>query len=246
MRIFRMKDNNHTLTTVGGITIDDIDIDTDSIPVTSDFNPLNNKFDDRLTKIIDTTDTALNDFNYPAYYIIFLINYLTDELCSYFSYSREKYITNNAAFRKLVSPLDKLDILKDYDIWRKSYPEILTAWDYARYIVREDKLSAISNYSPDFLEYCKLGAVGELTYQSAIDDIQWEQGTFLWADGFEQDCLDKLNTIREYKTTLKAALEEIYPVIDKVDAEKAEQVRKIYQLLDEQLAYELVFAHPLP
>ena len=184
-----MKDNNSI--TVGGITIDDFDIDTNSIPVKADFNPLNNKFDDRLTKIIDTTDTALNDFNYPAYYIIFLINYLTDELCSYFSYSREKYITNNAAFRKLVSPLDKLDILKDYDIWRESYPKILAAWDLARYIVREDKLSAISNYSPDFLDYCKLGAVGEITYQSAIDDIQWEQGTFLWADGFEQDCLDK-------------------------------------------------------
>lgn len=241
-----MKDNNHTLTTVGGITIDDIDIDTDSIPVTSDFNPLNNKFDDRLTKIIDTSDTALNDFNYPAYYIIFLINYLTDELCSYFSYSREKYITNNAAFRKLVSPLDKLDILKDYDIWRESYPEILAAWDYARYIVREDKLSELKHYPAIFREYCQRGAVGKITYKKAIDCVKYESGTYILAECFEQENLDKINIVREYKTTLKAALEEIYPVIEQVDAEKAEQVRKIYLLLDEQLAYELIFAHPLP
>ena len=53
-----------------------------------------------------------------------------------------------------------------------------------------------------------------------------------------------LNLIRDYKTTLKTALEEIYPVIEQVDAEKTERIRKIYQRLDEQLAYELIFAMP--
>ena len=46
--------------TVGGITID-IDIDSDSIPVTADFNPLNSEFDDQLNELIDTTDNILND-----------------------------------------------------------------------------------------------------------------------------------------------------------------------------------------
>lgn len=65
-------------------------------------------------------------------------------------------------------------------------------------------------------------------------------------DDFEQNCLNKLKIIREYKTTLKTAIEEIYPIIEQIDAKKTEQVRKIYQILDEQLAYELVFAYPLP
>lgn len=175
-----MKDNNHTLTTVGGITIDDIDIDSDSIPVTADdFNPINNKFNEFLNEIIDTTDNILNDLRITVDYVIFMINRLTKHLFLYFAYSsNEKYITNAIAYSELVSPLDELDVLDDYDIWRESYPEILAAWDLARYIVREDKLSEFKRYPAVFRDYCKRGAVGELTYQSAIDTIQSERETF--------------------------------------------------------------------
>ena len=62
--------------TVGGITID-IDIDSDPIPVTADFNPLNSEFDDQLNELIDTTDNILNDLRIPVDYVIFMINRLT-------------------------------------------------------------------------------------------------------------------------------------------------------------------------
>lgn len=229
--------------TVGGITID-IDIDSDSIPVTADFNPLDSEFDDQLNELIDTTDNILNDLRIPVDYVIFMINRLTKDLFLYFAYSNEKYNPNADAYSKLVSPLDKLDVLKDYDIRQNSYPAVLAAWDHARYIVFENDFSVIINYPAAFRKYCKRGAVGQLTYQAAIDCIKHEVETFIWGSGFEQESRKMLNLIRDYKTTLKAALEEIYPVIEQVNAEKAEQVRKIYQRLEEQLAYELIFAMP--
>ena len=222
--------------TVGGITID-IDIDSDSIPVTADFNPLDSEFDDQLNELIDTTDNILNDLRIPVDYVIFMINRLTKDLFLYFAYSNEKYNPNADAYSKLVSPLDKLDVLKDYDIRQNSYPAVLAAWDHARYIVFENDFSVIINYPAAFRKYCKRGAVGQLTYQAAIDCIKHEVETFIWGSGFEQES-------RKMLTTLKAALEEIYPVIEQVNAEKAEQVRKIYQRLEEQLAYELIFAMP--
>lgn len=229
--------------TVGGITID-IDIDSDSIPVTADFNPLDSEFDDQLNELIDTTDNILNDLRIPVDYVIFMINRLTKDLFLYFAYSNEKYNPNADAYSKLVSPLDKLDVLKDYDIRQNSYPAVLAAWDHARYIVFENDFSVIINYPAAFRKYCKRGAVGQLTYQAAIDCIKHEVETFIWGSGFEQESRKMLNLIRDYKTTLKTALEEIYPVIEQVDAEKTEQIRKIYQRLEEQLAYELIFAMP--
>lgn len=79
--------------TVGGITID-IDIDSDSIPVTADFNPLDSEFDDQLNELIDTTDNILNDLRIPVDYVIFMINRLTKDLFLYFAYSNEKYNPN--------------------------------------------------------------------------------------------------------------------------------------------------------
>lgn len=173
-----------------------------------------------------------------------MINRLTKDLFLYFAYSNEKYNPNADAYSKLVSPLDKLDVLKDYDIRQNSYPAVLAAWDHARYIVFENDFSVIINYPAAFRKYCKRGAVGQLTYQAAIDCIKHEVETFIWGSGFEQESRKMLNLIRDYKTTLKTALEEIYPVIEQVDAEKTEQIRKIYQRLEEQLAYELIFAMP--
>ena len=172
--------------TVGGITID-IDIDSDSIPVTADFNPLDSEFDDQLNELIDTTDNILNDLRIPVDYVIFMINRLTKDLFLYFAYSNEKYNPNADAYSKLVSPLDKLDVLKDYDIRQNSYPAVLAAWDHARYIVFENDFSVIINYPAAFRKYCKRGAVGQLTYQAAIDCIKHEVETFIWGSGFEQN-----------------------------------------------------------